>query len=333
MLKQIFLVVLLSITSLACWALNLKHAPAVNQYLLEVSREYDFDLKQLHDWYRHVQFDHKIYEKMNRAAISYPIPWRVYRKSRVTALRVQRGAEFWHENHTILSKAEKKYGVPASVIVAILGMETNYGQNQGSYEALNSLTTFAFFSPKRRDYFRNELTQFLLLSRDQGWDPLTIKSSYDGGLGMAQFMPDSYRTYAVASHPEKPSDLFHNKQDAINSIGNYLQRKGWRHGQTIAIQAKVISKQQLKRLRHEEGKPHFTLKELHDYGLAPVGKIPKDLPIGVLPLEGDHDMEYWLTFPNFSIIRTYNLSKMYAMAVYQLNKEITHSYYHSKHKK
>lgn len=335
MLKQffLFLVVFLSTISPTGWALDLKQAPAVSEYLHEVSRDYDFDLQQLHDWYRRVQFDRKIYEQMHQVAVSLPVPWYIYRKTRVTPLRVQGGVEFWQENHVTLSKAEKQYGVPAGVIVAILGMETNYGRDQGNYEALNALTTFAFFSPRRRDYFRNELTQFLLLSRDQGWDPLAIKSSYDGGLGMAQFMPDSYRIYAVASHPGRPSDLFQNKQDVINSIGNYLQRKGWHRGQPIAKQAKVIDKQALKHLKQEEGEPHFTWQELHRYGLAPVGKIPKDLPIGVLTLDGAHGAEYWLTFPNFPVIRSYNASKMYAMAVYQLAQEITQGYHHRRHKK
>ncbi len=321
-MKKFLLLVVFLLSATTSLALDLNHAPEVDRYLKEVSEKYDFDIAQLHAWYHHVLFNPEIIAKMQQVArIKQPMPWYVYQETRITPLRIHQGSEFKQENARTLARAEKKYGVPPNVIVAILGMESNYSRNQGHYEALNALTTFAFFSPRRRDYFRNELTQFLLLCRDQNWDPLHIKSSYDGGLGMAQFMPSSYRSYAVAINSSQKSNLFHSKPDAIYSIGNYLQAKGWRAKQPIAMRAKIINPRH-KLLASEAGKTRFTVQELHHYGLVPTGKVPKGALLGVLPLEGKEGMEYWITFHNFTVIRKYNGSKMYAMATYQLSRAI-----------
>lgn len=306
-------------------AIDLEQAPEVRNYLQEISQRYHLDLNQLEAWFSQVQFNEKIIEKFKQPPPpTVPQPWQLRKMKVLSPELVSRGVTFWKKNATVLAKAEKKYGIPAKVIVSIFGIETNYGQHMGNYTAINSLATFAFFSSYKRAYFKNELTQFLLLTREQGWNPFSIRSSFDGGLGLPQFMPSSYREYAIDADGDKHSNLFTDRKDAIASIGNYLNKKGnWKKGVPIAVSAKIINHHKYKELLKEKGKPHFTLAQLKDYGIVPSKKVPPHLPVGVVFFSTQHGVVPWITFPNYNAIRAYNGSPAYAVAVVELGNKMT----------
>jgi len=307
---------------------NVTQSPAVKAYIAELHNKYGFSTQQLNHWFSQVQFNQSIIEKMNQPyKAAKPTPWYEYRARFVTPTRIQKGVEFWNANAAALAQAQKQYGVAAQTIVAIFGIETNYGENKGNYSALEALTTFAFYHPKRKAYFRNELTEFLLLTRQEGWDPLTIKSSFDGGLGYPQFMPSSYRTYAVNADHTGGSDLFNDRRDAIASIANYLQKKGWQPNQPIAAQAKLLGSQyeekNYRELLTQNGKPQFTLAELALYGLEPLSPAPQNLPVGILFLDYGEQLIPWITFPNYAVIKKYNTQANYVMVANELGQKIS----------
>ncbi len=249
-------------------------------------------------------------------------PWRVYRKYFVTDKRISNGVKYWKEHKATLQAASKKYGVPPSVIVAIIGVESNYGSHSAQFNELDALSTLAFYYPKRSKFFRRELQQFLILSRQQKIDPTTIYGSYAGALGIPQFMPSSYRHYGVDFDKSGHVDLLANHNDAIGSIANYLYKNGWKRGQPVGVQATVKSKRALK---YVNKKKRLTIVQWKRKGV----KIPRPLPLHAkakLIEMGKNDNDYWLTFRNFRAIMSYNPRTPYAMAVYQLSREIQKAY-------
>ncbi len=303
--------------------LNLNKDPIVNAYIHQISHQYGFNERQLQHLFREAQFDPAVIAQMMKPPGEIK-PWYDYRDQFITAKRLKSGVAFWQRNSRQLAAAEQKYGVPAEIIVGIIGEETSYGEVLGDYSALDALTTLAFHYPRRANFFRNELTQFLLLSREQGWNPLTIKASYAGALGMPQFMPSSYRTYAVNTDGRKRSNLFTNEGDVIASIANYLKEKGWQRNYPIALRAEAKNNK-YQYLGHQNGELVFTVKELHkQYGIVPVGHVhvPKQLPAGVLFMEDPASMEVWMTFTNFNVIKKYNTSSRYALVAYLLGNAV-----------
>ena len=317
-LKLIIFLFLFSTT--ASFALDLRHEPQVRAYITTVSKRYGFNEAQLTEWFSQVKYNPVVIAKMTQPP-GRVIPWFAYRDLFITDERIREGVAYWRKNATELAAAERKYGVPASVIVGIIGVETSYGGNKGSFSAFDTLSTLAFRYPSRSQFFTNELTQFLLLTREQGWDPFSIKGSYAGALGLPQFMPSSYRIYAVAEGESGFSDLFHNNRDAIASVANYLQKKGWQRGEPVALPAKVVN-QNFRSLSDQDGRLRFTVGELANYGLVPEKRVPGQTRAGVLFLYGDDVWEHWITFANFQVIKRYNASNRYALVVYELGSII-----------
>lgn len=317
---KLIISLLLFFTTAASFALDLRHEPQVRAYIAAVSKKYDFDENQLTAWFRQVQFVPEVIAKMT-VPPGRVIPWYAYRNLFITDERISEGVAFWRKNAKALAAAEREYGVPASVIVGIIGVETSYGGNKGHFSAFDTLSTLAFRYPPRSKFFLNELTQFLLLTREQGWNPFSIKGSYAGALGLAQFMPSSYRTYAVSADSNGFSDLFHNNRDAIFSIANYMQKKGWRAGEPVALPAKVVN-QNFRSLSDPDGRLRFSVGELANYGLVPEKHVSSQARAGVLFLEGDDAWEHWITFANFQVIKRYNASNRYALVVYELGSII-----------
>lgn len=250
-------------------------------------------------------------------------PWYFYRKIFITDKRVREGVAFWHQNAAALQRAQQIYGVPASVIVAIIGVETSYGNNKGNIRTLDALSTLAFDYPPRAKYFRGELEQFLVLTSEQSWDPTSLYGSYAGAMGYPQFMPSSYRQYAVNFDRSPQINLLDSPADAIGSIGNYFKMKGWRVGQPIATPAHVRGSA----YRHlgDKASPR-TLGQLENMGVYPADPYPLNLRAGFLRLDGANGSEYWLLFRNFYVIMTYNNSTLYAMSVYQLSRLLEENY-------
>ncbi|MFC1772232.1 lytic murein transglycosylase B [Pseudomonadota bacterium] len=263
-------------------------------------------------------------------AISRPAektkPWHEYRKIFLTPSRIEGGTEFWKDNAAILQRAADAFGVEPAIIVAIIGVETRYGSNTGSYRVIDSLSTLAFEYPPRSKFFRSELEQFLLLAREEDVDRSSAKGSYAGAMGYGQFIPSSYRAYAVDFSKDGKRDLWNNLDDIIGSVANYFSRHGWVRGAPVAA---IIN----------SGSPlaHFQVSEnlnpgetkAGDYtakGVTTKPALPADMPVSLLKLEQEDAPEFWLTGKNFYVITRYNRSPLYAMAVYQLSEAIRDAY-------
>jgi len=248
------------------------------------------------------------------APVSRPPDWNRYRSGFINAKRIRQGLEFWENNRATLDQVARDSGVPAAVIVALLGVETAWGSNSGRHKAFDTLATLAFEYPPRASFFRDELESLLVLARDQGIPVAEIRSSYAGALGMPQFMPGSWRRYAVDGDGDAHIDLWQNPADAVASVANFLLRHGWQAGRPSALKAHVDG-------APEVGggiKPDTPLGEMRQQGVRTLGEVADSEP-GVLLRYGDGDSaEYWVGLQNFYVITRYNRSSFYAMSVVQL---------------
>ncbi len=262
----------------------------------------------------------KVLSAMKRPA-EKALPWYKYRAIFMNRERIDRGVEFIQENRTTLQAAEEKYGVPAEIIVAIIGVETWYGRNTGGFRVLDALATLAFDYPRRADFFRSELEQYLLMCREEKINPGTPMGSYAGAMGLPQFMPSSFRGYAVDFNGNGQRDLWNENEDVIGSVANYLASRGWRRGEGIAGQVRGDT-DAAEDFEFSRLEPLNRFTDITAAGVRVDIKGAPDAPAGVLELEGDDDDEYWVAFKNFFVITTYNRSAMYAMAVFQLSQAI-----------
>lgn len=281
--------------------------------------KHHFDADALRQLFADAKLRQDIIDAISRPAEAKP--WYDYRPIFVTRSRVQGGVQFWREHAAALAKAEKTYGVPAQIIVAILGVETRYGKHAGRYRVLDSLSTLAFAYPPRSRFFRSELEQYLLMTREEKVDPASLLGSYAGAMGQPQFISSSFRAYAVDFDGDGKRDLWDDTDDAIGSVGNYFKRHGWRRGEPVAQPARITGKAPQKLL--DAGlKPKFSAAELARHGVELKGKAPEGLDGALFSLETRDGPEYWVGWNNFYVITRYNHSPLYAMAVYQLSEAI-----------
>lgn len=303
-------------------ATNYANRTQVQQFIQQMADKHQFDKTQLTALFSQIKPNHSIIKAMNKPHESFP--WYRYRPIFVTNKRAHEGAEFWRAHANTLNYAQQHYGVPAPIIVAIIGVETRYGYNEGNKKTLDALATLAFDYPPREHYFQSELEQYLLLTRENSLDPRTVLGSYAGALGLPQFMPSSYRQYAVDYSGKGSSNLFTNADDAIVSVANYFQQHGWQPGAPIAARAWVSGDDYLS-LSHAV-KPTYTIAELADNDVhTHMPLAPQELA-AFIPLQAYAGPEYWLGLHNFYVITRYNSSAMYAMAVYQLSEGIRYYY-------
>ncbi|WP_420220329.1 lytic murein transglycosylase B [Metapseudomonas resinovorans] len=293
-------------------------SPQVAEFVAEMTRDYGFAGEQLVDLFREVERKQSILDAISRPAERVK-PWKEYRPIFITPARIQKGVTFWNQHADALARAEKEYGVPAQVIVAIIGVETFYGGNTGNFRVIDALSTLGFDYPPRADFFRKQLKEFLLLAREEQVDPLMLKGSYAGAMGLPQFMPSSFRAYAVDFDGDGHIDIWNNPVDAIGSVASYFKRHGWVHG------APVVSRAQVRGERIDEGltqglDPVKNVGDLRTLGWASGDALRDDVPVTAFRLEGDEGAEYWMGLPNFYVITRYNRSAMYAMAVHQLSE-------------
>jgi len=271
------------------------------------------------------------------AAMSRPAervkPWNEYRPMFISQARIEGGKKFLAQHRDELMRVQQRTGVPAEVIVAIIGVETSYGGNTGSYRVLDALYTLAFKYPRSGDpaklerevrralFFRDELARLFALTRDEKLDITAIKGSYAGAMGMGQFMPSSYLDYAVDGNGDGRRDLFNSYDDVFSSIANYFVKKGgWVRGGPVAVPATLQAGRE--EFNPTEWAPTWTLSELAQRGYQPSVPVAAGLTATPITLEGSTGKQYWLGFQNYYAITRYNLSKMYAMAVYQLSQAI-----------
>ena len=248
--------------------------------------------------------------------------WFEYRPIFLQQARIDAGVKFWQENQQILEEVEQIYGVPPEIIVAIIGVETYYGRITGKHPVFESLVTLGFDYPKRAQFFLSELEHFLLMCREEGFDPSKMLGSYAGAMGVGQFISSSYRRYAVDQDQDGKRDLWTNNQDIIGSVANYFKQHGWRQHHAIASSAHFTGDPSRIDAANKL-KPSFKYSQLNKQGFIadnPVG-MKEDVSLFVLDVSDD-EQEYWIGQHNFYVITRYNHSHMYAMAVYQLSQEI-----------
>ena len=257
-------------------------------------------------------------------AISRPAektkPWHEYRAIFVTPTRTSQGLEFYRRYHASLLRAERQYGVPADIIVAIIGVETRYGRNKGSYRVIDALSTLAFDYPPRSRFFSGELREYLLMTREQGLPVSELKGSYAGAMGYGQFIPSSYRAYAVDFDGDGVVDIINNPVDAIGSVANYFRRHGWQTGEPVVATA-TVEPGYRQEWFNDGLKPRRTVAELAT-GKIRAEQGPSERLATAMAFEGAEGEEFWLGWHNFYVITRYNHSSMYAMAVYQLSQAI-----------
>lgn len=273
----------------------------------------------LSDWFSGVSYQKKIIDAITRP--SEGLPWHRYKKIFLNEKRFRGGVAFWKKHRKDLEAAEKKYGVPAEMIVAIIGVETQYGDNKGSWSALDSLATLSVGYPRRSKFFYSELVQLVRLAQEEKLSPKKLKSSYAGALGLPQFMPSSYRAYAVDFNADGQRDLLNSEADAIGSVANYFSRHGWKQNEPVVARARVNKKAGLK-LVNKKLKPTMTLTQLAQKGVQPVTRVSSGKKATLLGFEEKSGKSYQLGFKNFYVITRYNSSRNYAMAAWLLAQEL-----------
>ena len=309
---------------------RLTQDPAVRQLVQDLSMKYNFNRGYLYSLISQAHFDDRVINKMQ---LPYEkSAWLTYKKHFITPERVYNGVLFWYKNRDVLKLAESKYGIPADIIVAILGIETKYGQEQGTYNALNTLVTLAFYYPPKAKFFQKELGAFIVLSHQNHFNPFAIRSSYAGALGIPQFMPSSYLDYGVGYPNLFKANLFSNPKDAILSVANFLMQKGWENDQPIAVSAKLVGKNYESLVKQDANKPiepslnleNFAEKGVYDND-ANDSRINPYWRANLMKFAGEKP-EYWLGFNNFYVLTQYNNSDLYAMTVFELGKVLQKEY-------
>jgi len=293
--------------------------PDVQDFIREMVGKHRLDGQALNRLFQQVAIQDKILD-----AIAHPAeakPWHAYRKIFLTEARIQGGLSFWDRNNAVLISARNRYGVPPEMIIAIIGIETSYGQNSGNYRVIDALSTLAFGYPQRAGFFRDELADFLLLCREEGMDPALPKGSYAGAMGMPQFMPSSYRRYAADLDGDHRHDIWGNSADAIASVANYFSAHGWQSGAPVAFPVSVRGNG-FYSLLNRDLKPSHLIAELRKLGVETRVPVPNRTRAELLELEEETGPSYWLTLHNFYVISRYNRSPLYAMAAYQLSREL-----------
>ncbi len=310
----------LCLWSAPLWADYSAH-PEAKKLIDEMVSEHDFEREALQQLFAQATRRDNILEAIARPAERVR-PWREYRPIFVVPARVENGVRFWQEHKETLARAEQTYGVPASIIVAIIGVETNYGGNMGRHRVLDALATLAFDYPPRSPFFRSELKHYLILTREQGQDPRDFVGSYAGAMGYGQFMPSSYRAYAVDFDGDGQIDIWNNITDAIGSVANYFKVHGWRHGEPVAVRARIGDDFRDPDNLNSIARPDTPLAQWQQRDVVPIVPMADSLAANLLKLDGQHGDEYWFGFRNFYVITRYNRSHMYAMATYHLSREL-----------
>lgn len=301
---------------------NFSERKDVQSFIEYMVKQYKFSKDELVSLFSTVKARPAVMKSMNKPLEKEA--WNLYQMLFVNESRIKHGVEFWDKYEAALTEAEKRFGVPASIIVATIGVETRYGERIGDYKAIDSLSNIAFSNSPRAGFFRNELIEFLLLTREEKLDPLKIMASYAGAIGQPQFMPSSYRNYAINFSKSGQRDLMTNEVDVIGSVANYYQKKGWKPHEPIAIEALIVGRGFDFLMRKGKVPQTASITELTKYGIVPKVKVKhENAPVNVIELSSNFNREYWLGFHNFDVIKRYNASDLYAMAVFQLSHYIT----------
>jgi len=293
-------------------------------FVERVAAETDYSEDELVALFAEVEKQEHLFAKLDKPA-EKELEWYQYRRIFIKDKRVALGVQFWRRHRELLSRVSEQTGVPAEIIVAIIGVETFYGIYKGKDPVFDSLVTLAFDYPRRAKFFTRELEQFLLLAKEQGFDARALRGSYAGAMGMPQFISSSYRNYAIDFDQDGQTDLFDSIADITGSVANYFVKHGWQREGRVARPLVANTNNSIDSL--EPGiKPDYKWADLKRSGLASDFSIPEDTSVALVKLQQRSHPEYWAGFQNFYVITRYNHSELYAMAVYQLAKLISHQY-------
>jgi membrane-bound lytic murein transglycosylase B len=290
-----------------------------NAFIETMVAKHQFSEEELDEVFGQVAIKDDVLKKI--AAPAEAMPWYKYRKIFLTDDRIKEGVVFWRRNAEILKQVSEQYGVPPEIIVAILGVETLYGRRTGYYRVIDALATLAFAYPPRSPYFSKELEQFLLLCREEKISPLQPTGSYAGAMGMPQFMPSSFRSYATDFNRDGKRDLWHDPKDVIASIAGYFKAHGWVRDQPVGVQV-FAKNEDYKTLLNDKIKRDLRIDELESAQIEFSRPLPSDSKVKLLAFEREHGDELWAVLDNFYVIKRYNQSSLYAMAVHQLSQAL-----------
>lgn len=296
---------------------------AVQKFTGKMVDQHQFAADALAKLFKSVEIKPNIIAAMTRPAEG--MPWYKYRKIFMRDSRIQGGVKFWQANQASLKLTAQRYGVPEEIIVAIIGVETLYGERTGGHRVIDALATLAFDYPKRSKFFLSELEQFLLLCREEKINPLEPIGSYAGAMGMPQFMPSSYRHYAVDFEGDMKRDIWHNPADTIASVANYFAKHHWQTGQDIAFVVQANG-DKYKQALTKGLSPNMTVKQLQNLGVQVPKQVAAQERVRLLSFEQEYGDNLWIGLNNFYVITRYNHSPLYAMAVFQLSAAIKQQY-------
>ncbi len=309
---------LMTFFSASAWA-AVEQNELLDSFVSNMVAKHQFDEAELKKLFDTVEIKQSILKAMSAPAEA--MPWYKYRQIFMTDSRINGGLRFWQDNEAVLNAVEREYGVPPEIITAIVGVETRYGAHTGTYRVIDALSTLAFAYPKRSEFFTRELEQFLVLCREEKLDPLEPLGSYAGAMGMPQFMPSSYRSYAADFDQDEKRDIWNNTADVIASVANYFTRHHWQKGGAVAFPVTADGD------AYQQGlskglQPDVTVDHLKQWQVSIPEQMGDGEVVKLLDFEQEKDHELWLGLHNFYVITRYNHSPLYAMAVYQLSQAI-----------
>ncbi len=304
--------------------------PEVNEFIDQMVAQHGFDKTELAAIMAQVEYVDRTIQLMKPAPPGRPKNWQAYRDRFIDPIRISAGAAFWDEHLEALARAQAEYGVPAEIIVGIIGVETVYGRNTGNFRVMDAITTLAFAYPdtsnriSRMAYFRRELENTLLFAREAAIDPFSLRGSYAGAIGWPQFMPGSIRNYAIDFDYDNKIDLSNSPVDAIGSVANFLVQHGWKTGDPTVFPVNVAPDTNSWEAFIGQGlEAKFSLDELKAAGVSPKTDAPSGMRYGLVDLQnGLEPTEYWLGTDNFFAITKYNRSFFYAMSVIDLGHAV-----------
>lgn len=299
-------------------------SPQVDEFIAELTRDYGFASEQLVSLFQEAERKQSILDAISRPAERVK-PWKEYRPIFITDARVARGVDFWRQHEAALARAEQEYGVPAQVIVAIIGVETFYGRNTGNYRVIDALSTLGFDYPPRAPFFRKELREFLLLAREEQVDPLSVTGSYAGAMGLPQFMPSSWARYAIDFDGNGKVDLFDSPADVIGSVANYFKAFGWTPGMPTHYPVRFDpATLDLETLLAPDILPSFTVEAFQAKGAVLEGAaLQHPGPLALVELQNaGAPSSYVAGTQNFYVVTRYNWSSYYALAVIELGEAV-----------
>jgi membrane-bound lytic murein transglycosylase B len=301
-------------------------ATAKNAFLSRMVEKHGFEKASLAATLDEIKINDKILETISKP-VERVVPWYEYRKIFMTDERIAAGADFWMQHAAEVEAASERYGVEPEMLVAILGVETFFGRRMGTYRVLDALGTLAFAYPPRASFFASELESFLLMTREEGPAVLDAVGSYAGAMGAGQFIPSSFRAYAVDADGDGRRDVWHDWDDILGSVANYFSKHGWRAMEPVADRATVAGNDPSEPAPGTALRRDQTVDELKAKGYRFASALPGSAPATVVALEAESGAtEYWIGYRNFRTITRYNSSPKYALAAFELSQAIRDAY-------